>query len=378
MLTRPPPVSATPRADDRSAPSPTARAGGAAVRVPAGYVLGLSGLRGVAALAIVVAHVIDYGPPTRAGLGAFEPIRPLLGLSVVLFFTLSGFLLYRRFAASIVDGHRRPDMRDYALGRFLRIVPAYWVILLVTGTVFSAALVRDSGSTLSLGRLTSDPTTLLSDALLIQNDRPSTAITGIGPAWTLAIEVVFYAVMPLLALPIIALVRRRGTGARGRILLALVPPLVLLVGGAMSHAAGRLSPSLAGEGWGPDWSAVYHRSFAYNAALFAPGMVTAVVAVLLADGRATLRAGRRRGVLVGGLAILVAATALHGAGAVQTSLYEGAAAVAFALVVLSLATGEHGALARLLEWRGLVLVGMICTACSSGTSPSRAGSRSRG
>ncbi len=244
-------------------------------------------------------------------------------------------------------------MRDYAVGRVLRIVPAYWAVLVITGVQFPAALVRSGDQGLSLGRLTAHPGQLLADALLAQNDYPATGITGIGTAWTLAIEVV-YVVMPLLALPLVALAARR-SDPRARIRLAFVSPLVLLVGGALSHTATRLSPALAGEGWGADLSAVYHRSFAYNAALFTPGMAAAVVAVLLANG--TVRP--RRAALTGALALVAFATPAHALDEISTALYEGVAAVAFALITLGLATGEQGRLARPLEHTTLVFIGLI-------------------
>jgi hypothetical protein len=42
---------------------------------------------------------------------------------VVLFFTLSGFLLYRPFAGTIVRGQRLPSVGRYLGNRALRILP---------------------------------------------------------------------------------------------------------------------------------------------------------------------------------------------------------------------------------------------------------------
>ena len=121
-----------------------------------------------------------------------------LSAGLTLFFTLSGFLLYRPFAAAIARGTPRQSFPAYLQNRFLRIAPAYWVILLVTALVLGAASVRTASGALEVGRLT-DPLDFISSALLLQDYRPETMIIGIGPAWSLAVEVVFYLALPLLS-----------------------------------------------------------------------------------------------------------------------------------------------------------------------------------
>jgi peptidoglycan/LPS O-acetylase OafA/YrhL len=237
-------------------------------------------------------------------------------------------------------------------------VPAYWVVLLVVGVLMSAALVRADDGRLTLGNLLTRPGALLSDALLIQNDIPATTITGIGPAWTLAIEVVFYVVLPLLALPLLVLAtRRRALGSR--VALALVAPLALLALGLAAKASVLVVPSLAGEGWSDDWSGVLHRSFAYNADLFAPGMVAGVAAVLIGSGTLVVRAGARRAMLVAAAVLVAAATAARAAELVPSATYETLAAIGFGLLMLSLATGERSRIVVPLESRPLVFVGLV-------------------
>src|SRR6059036_3014299 len=67
-----------------------------------GRLVGMNGLRGVAALSILTTHVWDYGTPAPlhgaigggpVDVGLLHPVFAVLGLSVALFFTLSGFLL---------------------------------------------------------------------------------------------------------------------------------------------------------------------------------------------------------------------------------------------------------------------------------------------
>ena len=88
-----------------------------------GRLVGMNGLRGVAALTILTTHVWDYGTPDpahsangggRIDVGILHPVFAVFGLAVALFFTLSGFLLYRRFSGSIIRGSKAPSVRQYA------------------------------------------------------------------------------------------------------------------------------------------------------------------------------------------------------------------------------------------------------------------------
>src|SRR5439155_8306716 len=58
-----------------------------------------------------------------------------LEVGVAIFFVISGFLLYRPFAASRAAGQPAPRTGPYAWRRVLRIVPAYWLALTVTVVV---------------------------------------------------------------------------------------------------------------------------------------------------------------------------------------------------------------------------------------------------
>ncbi len=144
----------------------------------------VDGLRAVAALSVLAYHV-------AFALGGFDgPAGPWLvhlNVGVALFFVLSGFLLARPFAAARLRGDAWPDVGAYGLRRALRIVPAYWValpvVLLVTGAAARPELF-----------------------LFAQVYSAETFTAGIGQAWTLCVEVAFYAFLPLWALA-----RRRST-----------------------------------------------------------------------------------------------------------------------------------------------------------------------
>ena len=228
-------------------------------------------------------------PTGPLALGPLSRLMPHLPVGVTLFFTLSGFLLYRPFASALARGHARPDLAAYLRNRALRILPAYWVILLVTGLVMGATIVRHD---LQRGSLAAHPGLLVRDAFLVQNYDPGTILTGIGPAWSLAIEVAFYLALPILGLTAFALADRIRNGSRRR-WFALLPPFVMLMVGISGKlvASTIVRGSGPGTGWTNDWHPVLERSFWVQGDLFAYGMLLAVLTVEVEDGRIRLPRG---------------------------------------------------------------------------------------
>jgi peptidoglycan/LPS O-acetylase OafA/YrhL len=284
-----------------------------------------------------------------------------LAVGVTLFFTLSGFLLYRPFAASIARGVPHMPIAAYLRNRVLRIAPAYWVILAISALVIGAANVRDAAGVLSTGWLT-HPVSLLQAGLLLQDYRPSTIVVGIGPAWSLAVEVVFYLVLPVLVLSAARAARSVGH-RRGRVLVLLGPPLLLLLLGLSGKYAAHLLPGSPLAGYDANWHSVLERSFWAQADLFSFGMVVAVLHTEVADGRLALPKHWRR--IVAGLGLLVflpcAATMHQGE---QSYLLQNTGealgiALLFAAVILPDPRATRPLLAvRFLEARPLVAVGL--------------------
>lgn len=88
---------------------------------------GIEGLRGLAAISVLITHAWFYSGSDRVPLWEGSPAGTALeslGFGVTLFFTLSGFLLYRPFVAAALDPDRRPRVVDYFRNRALRILPA--------------------------------------------------------------------------------------------------------------------------------------------------------------------------------------------------------------------------------------------------------------
>jgi peptidoglycan/LPS O-acetylase OafA/YrhL len=143
-------------------------------------------LRAIAAISVLAFHasVVSGLLFTSSWL---RPYAARLDVGVSVFFLISGFLLYRPFARARLLGEPRPRTGPYAWRRFLRIVPAYWVALtliviwLGVPRVFSAA-----GIPIYYG--------------FGQIYREGYYAGGIGQAWTLCVEITFYALLPLWAL----------------------------------------------------------------------------------------------------------------------------------------------------------------------------------
>jgi peptidoglycan/LPS O-acetylase OafA/YrhL len=96
---------------------------------------GVDGLRGVASLAIVTHHM--YGgcdlPPLRIhGVNIFRPLDDFPS-GVDLFLVLSGFCLFWPYAR---DAGRRFDYADFLRRRCWRILPAYYVSLLIVPALY--------------------------------------------------------------------------------------------------------------------------------------------------------------------------------------------------------------------------------------------------
>jgi peptidoglycan/LPS O-acetylase OafA/YrhL len=338
------------------------------VRRPAsggGRLQGVEGLRALAATSILVYHCWLYTSPdgNEVELGFLSRfVLPYLPVGVTLFFTLSGFLLYRPLASSVLHGHPLPSVRRYFRNRALRILPAYWVILLVVGVVLPAALVRVSASELVVGRLVHDPDQVLRSVFLLQHYFPDSVLSGIQPTWSLAIEVVFYLVLPLLGC-LAALSARRASTKWGLICAAIVPAAVLFLVPISQKLVFSLLPVGAGPntGWSGDWHSVVVRSFWSQADLFALGMLLSVLWVALDDGLFRLPSWWRKA--VSSILILIVVSTLflaeRGVGIPYENLLAVACALLLALVVLpDRESTMPSVLVRLLETRGVVAVGL--------------------
>jgi peptidoglycan/LPS O-acetylase OafA/YrhL len=321
---------------------------------------GIEGLRGIAAIAVLLYHVQrQLARPTTD--------IPLVGEvaffshGVTLFFVLSGFLLFLPFARSLVQGGPMPRLSRYAANRALRVLPGYVVVLLLVSLVLRVAVLpreaRDAG--IAVGVL--GPLDTVLNALLLQGYTPRTLRSGIEVAWTLAVEVSFYVVLPVVALLAARLLRGRPTWIR-----ALAPAAALLLVGVAGKVWSTIAQAplghrgrLASE-WGVTWEAVANRSILVHADLFSYGMAAAVVLLTLsADERLRDRVAAWRvpaGIVA---AALVVVASVAPVGAFEESVVAASCALLLLLVALPRRGGSLGPVTRVLELRWVAWLGTI-------------------
>jgi len=176
------------------------------VRGEVGFIAPVEGLRGVAVLLVMVFHyalVLDarFADPwiaaSEAWLAAKVVVRNGM-LGVDLFFLITGFLLVLPWLRHAADGGAAPSATAFYRRRVRRILPAYYVHLLILFLVL-VPLLRG----LEFWRY--DPahlfTNLSAHVFLVHYLSPVTsASVGVnGALWTLSLEAQFYLLLPLLA-----------------------------------------------------------------------------------------------------------------------------------------------------------------------------------
>ena len=169
-------------------------------------------LRAMAALSIVVFHYAGYASLPAA----MEWMRPLvvrLGAGVLVFFVISGFLIYRPFVRANLEGMSRPEVWGYTKRRFLRIVPAYFLALTVTAALAGKQDVFGTNGFLYYG--------------FAQIYSPGLELRGLSVAWSLCIEVTLYAFLPIWALLVAQIPAGTAVARKQRELVTLTGLLVL-------------------------------------------------------------------------------------------------------------------------------------------------------
>jgi peptidoglycan/LPS O-acetylase OafA/YrhL len=179
-------------------------------------------LRAIAALCVLLTHTAVAAGVSGNPHSALSPYAQRLDVGVAIFFLISGLLLYRPFVAARFTGRRAPAVGPYAWRRVLRIAPAYWLALTVT-----ALWVGTSAYELGVFSSSGFPTYYL----LLQTYRGQTLSGGLVQAWTLTIEITFYAFLPLYALAMARVAGRAGRSVRDArsVLRSEVVGLIVLV-----------------------------------------------------------------------------------------------------------------------------------------------------
>jgi peptidoglycan/LPS O-acetylase OafA/YrhL len=274
-------------------------------RVVGRRLLALDGLRGLAAVAIVIHHAWMF---SAHGMTLADRALDELRLGVTLFFVLSGYLLYGPFVAAALDRRDQPSRRRYALKRAARILPAYWLVLI--GAFALTAAVHHPM------RVEADQ--LLLFVVFAQNQVEAVRGQLDPPLWSLAVEASFYVLLPVVAIA----VARLGRDRRAQLLLV----------GALG-AAGLLCCAL---GTALHWPRTVTDSLLTTLPLFACGMAVAAAT----HGRSlSTRTGTR--LALAGLPLILAGAIVESAaglqaGALRFLVSDFPAAAGFALVVAAL------------------------------------------
>lgn len=184
----------------------------------------LDGLRAVAALMIVAFHLmllnhVEYQAWSRS-LNSFWYV---LSTGVQLFFTLSGFLLFRPYVAALLKGGPLPPTVRFYQKRALRILPAYWVALALL--FFYNWQIAKSPVWLNLAI----------HAAFLHDFVPSFNRDLDGPFWTLAVEAQFYLALPWIAAALAWITghTRRGSERRAQTPRRVIVTLVGMIVGAL-------------------------------------------------------------------------------------------------------------------------------------------------
>jgi len=235
----------------------------AAAAAPERYPM-LDSLRAIAALLVFAAHIALY--LAVAGYD-FAPFLQRIDVPVAIFMLLSSFLLYRPMVRTRWRRDRAPSTWTFAVRRFFRIVPVYYVILIATAVFFSMDYVFTAKGVLTYFGF-------------LQVYDGGTITNGIGQAWTLDIEIAFYVFLPIWAFGIR---RLRWTSTRGFVLSELAPLALIAVFG-IAWKTIVFATSTAGPGLGvPKLSPGLYTLPAYLD-VFAIGCALAVASVVL-EGR---------------------------------------------------------------------------------------------
>jgi peptidoglycan/LPS O-acetylase OafA/YrhL len=336
------PNSSSAVARDTSPDAVREAAPGQAVGIPPSRLAGIEGLRAVAATSILVYHVFIYGAPDGqpVDLGPLDKLLQNFRAGVTLFFVLSGFLLYRVFVKALLRDGTMPAIRSYFRNRLLRIVPAYWVILLGVVLLFEHQLLTA-------------PLQLLANLLFLQNYipgyiRPEEA--AIAPAWSLVIEMSFYAVLP--ALGLLALwTARRGASRIGA---TIVPVVLMLIVGVVSKFVARGMES------GSDGRWIFEHSLPTHADWFAAGMGVATASVLWEQGRLRLPRAWRSAACATALVLTLVSIKLFYGGSLNALEYQTPIALACALLLAVVVFSQTESLVRrFLTLRAVFFAGLI-------------------
>jgi peptidoglycan/LPS O-acetylase OafA/YrhL len=250
----------------------------------------LDAVRGVAAVLVILFHA-NQNQRQGAWVAGFdgrvaEALALVSEFAVGLFFVLSGFVLFLPWVREGLSGRSGRSGREMLLRRFARLLPLYFMVVLVVWGVTNTRLPGNWQDLL----LHLSMTHVYSVDYIFWTD---------GPAWSLAVEFHFYVLMAL-TVPLLCRWCARLESRRARVaVMGLLPTLMVATGTgwlcwAVAHRAVNSWPTWFGP--------------MAKAPLFAFGMLLAIAVALGAELRHPVA---RRLLTLAGLAGLGAAVVLR-------------------------------------------------------------------
>ncbi|OBI05028.1 acyltransferase [Mycolicibacter nonchromogenicus] len=303
-------------------------------------VASLTGVRAVAAILVVGTHAAYTTGKYTHGYAGLLGSRMEIG--VPIFFVLSGYLLFQPWVRAAAFGRPDPSVRRYARNRVRRIMPAYVVTVLLAYVIYHYRTAGPNPGHNPIGLLRN----LTLTQIYTDNYMFGYLHQGLTQMWSLAVEVAFYAVLPLLAYATLVWLCRRQWR-----------PGLLLAGLA---AAAAITPA---------WLTLVHTTdfLPDGARLWLPGYLAWFVAGMMLTVLQAMGV-RCYGFVAIPLALicyLIASTPIAGepttspAKLSEALVKAGFYAAIAALVVAPLALGNRGWYARLLASRPMVWLGEI-------------------
>ncbi|MGI0091962.1 MAG: acyltransferase family protein [Nitrososphaerales archaeon] len=144
----------------------------------------ITGMRGYASQAVIIFHFLVLG--NLLGWLSLSRIALAWNSGVDFFFVLSGFLLTVPFIESSLDPKRKKlSLREFYIKRAFRILPVYYLSLGIAVLVFSRPATFQQ---------------LLASIFFLQSFSQSTFNSINGVSWTLVIEEIFYATLPVFSI----------------------------------------------------------------------------------------------------------------------------------------------------------------------------------
>lgn len=142
------------------------------------HIAALTGLRGFAALAVVLVHVAGASAYPWLGLHSYGPIS---------LFVLSGFLLFQPWSKWMLGAGDRPRVSTFFKRRILRIFPPYLLVLIIVALIYPKS--QPIGLDGWLRSLT------LTQTFAGNGLRPSLEHT-----WSLSTEITWYGLLPVIGM----------------------------------------------------------------------------------------------------------------------------------------------------------------------------------